>query len=334
MKHILISLAALSLLAACNKNNPGEQQLPNAEEETVLVTFMLEDPGLSRSTSSAKESTIERAQVAVYDADGFMLAVGKSISGTVSLRVPMGASGCSAFALVNSTVDLAVYPSKSTVLHLMSTLGANRAANLTGLEMAGSLSNITFTEDYQGEIFLNHFAAKVQIDEIANAIPGNPVLTVNGIYLINVNTQLRYDFDDSALLWAQKRAYTESETTIIPYTAEISAVNINGESSHQVTHYFYCYPNPTTSDSSSETWGPRYTRLVVDATYSGHRYYYPINIKGNDGRLNYNTHYLITKLTITGPGSDSPDKPVNKGGASFSLQVIDWENGISQEVVI
>lgn len=334
MKHILISLAALSLLAACNKNNPGAQTSPKTEDETVLVTFILEDSGLSRSTSTSNENTIQRAQVAVYDSDGFMIAVGRSVSGSVSLRVPMGASGCSAFALANSAVDLASYPSRSTVLNMMSTLGANSAANINGLEMAGSLNNITFSEDYSEMIPLYHFAAKVQIDEIANGIAGNPLLTINGIYLINVNTQLRYDFATTTLSWAQKRAYTASETTIIPYTAEIFSVNINGESSHDMPHYFYCYPNPTTTDSSSETWGPRYTRLVVEATYSGRHYYYPINIKGEDGSLNYNTSYVISKLTITGPGSDSPDKPITKGGASFSLYITNWESGLSQEVVI
>lgn len=332
MKHILISLAALSLLAACNKQTSGEQVAP--EKETALVTFLLADAELSRATSCAPESTIEQAQVAAYNSSGVLLAVASAVNGAAVLRVPVGEGGCTAFALANSSFSLENCATLNAALSASSTLGANRASSLSGLEMAGILNGITFTPDYSGTIMLRRFAAKVEIDEIANAIPGNPTLSIKGIYLINVNTLMRHDFGGSTLNWAQKRAYTASETTVTPCTADIFTTTVNGASSYGVPHYFYCYPNPTTTDSSSETWSPRYTRLVVEASYSGHDYYYPINIKGADGRLNFNTSYIISKLTITGPGSDSPDKPITKGGASFSLSVMDWTSGISQEVEI
>ena len=333
MKHILISLAALALVASCQKA-PEERSSSSDEPKTALVTFLLEDSEMSRATSSGNESIIEKAQVAVYNAAGTLLAVGDAENGAVSLRVPIGESGCFALALANSAADLTDYGTQSSLVNLQSTLGANRAASLNGLEMSGTLSNITFVEDYTGTISLVRYAAKVEIDKIVNAIPGNPKLTIKGIYLINVNTKTRYDFYVSALSWSQKRAYTASETNITPYTADIFTAEVNGGGNYSTPHYFYCYQNPTTTDSSSESWSARYTRLVVEASYSGHDYYYPINIKGDDGRLNYNTSYIISKLTITGPGSDSPDKPITKGGASFNLSVVTWSSGISQEVEI
>ncbi len=332
MKQILISLAALSLVAACQKS-PVEE-VPSAEPQTAIVTFLLEDAELSRATSSSTESTIEKAQVAVYNASGTLLAVASAVNGAATLRVPIGESGCSAFALANSANDLASYGTRSAVLNLQSTLGANRAASLSGLEMSGSLTGITFTENYTATISLVRFAAKVEIDEIVNAIPGNPKLTINGIYLINVSTRMRYDYSVSAYNWAQKRAYTASESSITPYTADIFSVEVNGGATYATPHYFYCYPNGTTTDSSAPTWSARFTRLVVEASYSGNDYYYPVNIRGADGKLNFNTSYTITRLTITGPGSDSPDKPVNKGAAIFNLSVIPWETGVSQEVEI
>ncbi|MBQ7269025.1 MAG: hypothetical protein IJS62_04125 [Bacteroidales bacterium] len=332
MKQILISLAALALMASCQKFTAGEKA--PAEPQTAVVTFLLEDASLSRATSNSTESSIEKAQVAVYNAAGTLLAVGDAVNGAVSLRVPVGESGCSAFALANAANDLAAYGTRTAALHLQSTLGGNRSASLSGLEMGGLLDNITFTENYTETISLVRYAAKVEIDEIVNAIPGNPKLTVKGIYLINVNSSTRYDFYVSALSWKQKRAYAASETTIIPYTADIFEADVNGGAKYDTPHYFYCYQNPTTTDSSAPTWSARFTRLVVEASYSGTNYYYPVNIRGNDGKLNANTAYIITRLTITGPGSDSPDKPVTKAGASFNLSVAPWESGISQEVEI
>lgn len=332
MKQILISLAALSLMASCQKM-PAEPQ-NSTEPETAIVTFLLDDPGLGRSTSSQIESSIEKAQVAVYNAAGTLLAVGDAENGAVSLRVPIGESGCFAIALANSAANLSGYATKSSLVNLQSTLGANRSASLNGLEMSGTLNDITFTADYTETISLVRYAAKVEIDNIVNAIPGNPKLTVKGIYLINVNTSSRYDFYMSAYSWAQKRAYTASETQITPYTADISTFEINGGASYSTPHYFYCYQNGTATDSSSPTWCARFTRLVVEASYGGNDYYYPVNIRGEDGKLHCNTAYTITRLTITGPGSDSPDKPVTKGGATFNLSVAPWEIGVSQEVEI
>lgn len=332
MKRILISLAALCLFAACNKNTSGEQEIP--APQTTLVSFLLEDADLSRSTSCATESTIDQAQVAVYSSSGILLAVGSANDGVAVLRVPLGETGCTAFAFANSVSDLAYLGNRTQALNQMSVLGANQAASLDGLEMSGILNNITFTQDYSATINLTRYAAKVEIDEIDNMLPGNPTLTIKGIYLINVNTSTRYDFNASAPVWAQKRAYTASETGITPYTADIFTFAVESGNFYDTPHYFYCYQNPTTTDSSSETWCPRYTRLVVEASYSGRDYYYPINIKGADGKLNYNTSYTITKLTITGPGSDSPDKPITKSGATFNLTVVDWTTGISQEVEI
>jgi len=332
MKQILISLAALAMIFACQKFPEAEVQ--PAEPETTIVTFLLEDNGLSRATSDSNESTIETAQVAVYDSNGQLLSIGDASDGAAVLRVPLGATGCSAIALANSTIDLGI-TSSWTVAHMQtSTLGENRSLSLTGLEMSGFMGNITFTENYTGTVRMGRIAAKVEIDEIVNALPGNDVLQINGIYLINVSKSARCDCVVENVTWAQKRGYVASETTITPYTADIFNELVYPGDTYDTPHYFYCYPNPTTTDSSAETWSPRFTRLVVEATVGTGHYYYPINIKGATSGLMNNTLYKITRLTITGPGSDSPDKPISKGGASFTFQVADWNSGISQEVEI
>ena len=43
-------------------------------------------------------------------------------------------------------------------------------------------------------------------------------------------------------------------------------------------------------------------------------------------RVDQNTAYDIS-LTVTRPGSDSPDKPVDTQAAEFKIQVVDWADG-------
>jgi hypothetical protein len=66
----------------------------------------------------------------------------------------------------------------------------------------------------------------------------------------------------------------------------------------------------------------------VETTLAGKTYYYPVNIPTPVA----NTLYQITNMKITGLGSDSPDKLVEKGTISVSITVTDWSTGFSKEV--
>ena len=94
---------------------------------------------------------------------------------------------------------------------------------------------------------------------------------------------------------------------------------------------FYVYPNRTETDSQSNTFGPRYTRLVIETTLGGKTYYYPVSIKGIERNKTYN----ITDLTITRPGSLSPDVPVTAYECTFGITVVEeWQEGADFEYEI
>lgn len=329
---VSISVVALLLLAACSEIRSGSDV---QDPGMTSVTFQLQcGPEVSRTTVVDSETLFDKVQVAVYNSAGTLITSGYASDGQITLNVPLGLPGCSVFALANSKADLNSWGTRTAMLAGVSRLGENKSASIVGLEMAGSLSGITFTADYEETIQLRRFAAKVAIEKVVNAIPTNQVLTIKGMYLINVNTACRYSFEGGVENWAQKRAYNSSESTVCPFTAEIFNATVQAGSTYSQPHYFYCYPNPVTTDSSAETWSPRFTRLVVEAEYGGVKYYYPVNIRGGNGVIDSNSSYIITKMTITGPGSDSPDKPISKDGALFDLEVLDWTTGMSQEVEI
>lgn len=87
-----------------------------------------------------------------------------------------------------------------------------------------------------------------------------------------------------------------------------------------------CYPNA----SERETMGSPYTRLVIEGTLRGRKYYYPIDINrsgpdsGGEG-LRRNVRYAVN-VVITRTGTDAPDIPVTSDVVSSIVKVMPWED--------
>ena len=98
-----------------------------------------------------------------------------------------------------------------------------------------------------------------------------------------------------------------------------SPIKLPYSSTWTADKYFYCYPNPTETDSSEETWSARRTRLVLEATLGGEVMYYPVTLPV----IEPNSSYEVT-VKITRRGSPSPDIPVTGIAAEFSVDVQNW----------
>lgn len=87
---------------------------------------------------------------------------------------------------------------------------------------------------------------------------------------------------------------------------------------------FLCYPN----EAGDETPGTPFTRLVIEGTVGGHRYYWPIDInRENDGTgISRNCRYIYD-ITITRLGTSDPDTPVRTEDAEIKLEVKEWREG-------
>ena len=208
------------------------------------------------------------------------------------------------------------------------------------MEMIGSATKTVSAGVNSVTIPVKRFAAKVQIDKITPAFtsPAHKAMEfkLTGIYLINVNGSCPYSQVSTAStdngMWYNKQKYVSGECNALisdKFDSSVLMQNSDGiVTAYSGSHYLYCYPNPVTTDSSASTWSNRFTRLVVETTLGGTTYYYPVNIPAPAA----NTLYQITNMKITGLGSDSPDKLVEKGTISVSITVTDWSTGFSKEV--
>ncbi len=323
---------------ACSKDNPSDQAAQKTQMATLEVNVFDGITTRATSVNDANIGTAERdIQVLVFNSEGDLLAYGanEDSSTKVSLSIPTGTVEC--YAVVNSYDDLSVIATKTVFQKHLSHLKDN---DPTRMEMLGSITKTVAAGTNSVSIAVKRFASKVQIDKItpAFAAPAHRAMEFKlvGIYLINVNGTCPYTMiptgASESTSWYNKMKYVSGDCNALisdklssPVTLQASA---DAVTPYTTSHYLYCYPNPMTTDSSSSSWSNRYTRLVVETTLGGTTYYYPVNIPTPAA----NTLYQITNMKITGLGSNSPDKLVEKGSLSVSITVTDWSTGFSKEV--
>ena len=335
-RGLFMAFVAIASLA-CSKENPSEQVPEGTQMATLEVNV---SDGVATRATSVKDSQIGTAagdiQVLVFNSAGNLVGFGENAasSSNISISVLTGTVKC--YAVVNSSEDLSSVSKESTLTSKVSYLKNN---SVTKMEMIGSASKTIATGANSMSIPVKRFAAKVQIDKITPAFtaPAHKAqeFKLTGIYLVNVNGSCPYTLTSTAGstdYWYNKMKYVSGDCNALisdklssPVTLQASA---DAVTPYTTAHYLYCYPNPVTTDSSSSTWSNRYTRLVVETTLGGTTYYYPVNIPAPAA----NTLYQITNMQITGLGSDSPDKLVEKGSVSVSITVTDWSTGFSKEV--
>ncbi len=324
MKHFIINalaLAATIFSASCNKEfNGNVQPLAASGEQQILFVVKNYSPS-TKSVSAAADSTLSNVQIAVYNPDSLLVASGVTTSGTLTMSLPAGVAGYKVVALANSPLNIANITRFESVAGQTSTMNA-----ACGLEMIDVLNHVTFNPAVPVDLTLKHMAAKVQLDCVRDSIPYDAGFSIQSIYLVNVNTVCKFDFSVPSPDYKQVAGYQALETSITPLTYDAVNVALTTGNAHTTPHYFYCYPNPVD--------GGKQTRLVVQAEFGGNTYYYPVNITPDDVPVANNLLYRINAINITGPGSTSPDVPVEKGNITFTLSVSSWGDGYSQQVTI
>ena len=329
-------VALMSL--ACSKDNPSEQAAQQTQMATLEVNV---SDGVTTRATSVDDDLIGTGEgdikVLVFNSDGDLLAYGENEaqSSSITLSIPTGTVKC--YAVVNSTNTLNYVTKESELLKKISYLKNN---SVTKMEMIGSTSKSIAKGSNSVTVEVKRFAAKVQFDKITSAFaaPAHRAqeFKLVGVYLINVNGSCPYTLTPTAASestsWYNKRKYVSGDCNALitdKFSTPVLMQTTGGVvTPYSTPHYLYCYPNPITTDVSTTTWSERISRLVVETTLGNNTYYYSVNIPTPQP----NTLYQITNMKITGLGSDTPDKVVEKGSLSVSLTVTDWASGFSKEV--
>lgn len=309
MRRQIILAATLLFCLSCTIH-PFED---NIFQETVFSIC-----GDTKATSGLMETAVNHWAVMVFDtgnSDAFYYAVsnsGSDITCTVRKDRPYRA-----YAIVNypkdgqGAFDPSLIESESQLNEYTSYLSGNSPSSLT------MFGNVYLGAPPTGRtnISVSRLCSKISIQKITidltdPAYEGHECI-LNALYLTNVYCAGSFCTDhdsplDEPALWYNVMGWHGSgsiESMDNMLGDRGLSQSIPDGSSYTVTHSFYAYPNATEDDSRSETWSPRCTRLVIEATLCNKRYYYPITIPAM--RRNYS--YIVTEAIIKGPGSLDPE---------------------------
>ena len=264
---------------------------------------------------------------------------------TSGISISTTAGSKTVWAVVNGP-DLSSITTLSALQSTAVDLGANSTTETTGFVMAGSATCTVGSSAATASVAVKRLVARVALQKISNSLPSSyGALTVNNVTLINVVGNQNLNGSASISTWYNKmgRENGGSEPAIIDgvnsfascptltFKSVGSSVANGGSLTPTTPYLFYTYPNSTSTDATGWTssFTARKTRLVVTATISGKKYYYPVVID-TPAR---NTAYTV-ELTITGLGSTDPDKPVVKGSINASVTVQGWSAGAVYEETI
>lgn len=338
-RTIFLAIAAVAVLCAssCSKMKEKPEPLTLGQGEPVLCSFGVAGLDVLETKSTGLESDekgieaekkINSLQVFVFTAEGNLAASEKAENASsLTLTVNAG-TGYSMYAVVN-TEDWTTSVSKVADLEAKVTeaLGASNAnANFA---MRGKLTDQTVSStSKEFTIEVERVAAKVVLRKITNALPtAAGALTIEGIYVSNVVTSsamFAATIPEGAT-WINQRGVYDNLSSYAWFADKLeTAVDVANGAAYSTAHTFYAAANPTETDSSAETFGPRFTRLVVKAKIQDVVYYYPVSFNKELPALTANSYIDVTNLTIKHLGSDDPDKPIETDAITVSVTVKDW----------
>ncbi len=93
--------------------------------------------------------------------------------------------------------------------------------------------------------------------------------------------------------------------------------------------HFFCYPNV----EKEESLGSPFTRLVIEGTLEGKRYYYPVNVNRRSDAIGVERNCVyILDMVLTRRGTTDPDTAVDTETAQIKVSVVEWNEKEKQYV--
>ena len=318
IKNTRIILAALAVMtaSACHDDFPKSSHFPTDERISLSVSVPDLRTKVSEKNSPGTPDAINTLQVFVFDEAGVLEASDMKESESVVLTCKAGPKKVVSLVNAPEVTDVTTY---SELCAASSFLDDN---TIDSMVMSGETEvNLTATSSIT--IPVSRIAAKVVLRQVVNNFKfkadQDAEFLVTHVYLLNVGAERGFLSDASPKQWYNMMELDTYDAPAFTYEELSSPVKLPYNGTWTADKYFYCYPNPTETDSSEETWSARRTRLVLEATLGGEVMYYPVTLPV----IEPNSSYEVT-VKITRRGSPSPDIPVTGIAAEFSVDVQNW----------
>lgn len=341
---LALSLTIASLLSCSKEECRVENGLTNSTKATINLSVELTEKrnNLTKSQGAnhliqSDDNIVNNLSIFIFRDDAqktletykYQLITDQVQLGSISIESMTGIKHIYVIANSHGT-DWSTVKQESQLLNMCSFL---RDENLRNFTMSGQAlsQNIGLTNNLS--INLKRLVSKVVLNSISTDFAGTPYegddLSDISVYLTNVRSTVMFSgYEDPVPTIANPLMNVPSTYSLfaIPGAIYDNIVGTIGSSAYQTKHIFYAYSN----QNSIESPGEKFTRLVIEATLNGTKYYYPINInRGDFGNNNgsgivRNTIYSISVI-IKRPGSNNPETLLEKGVITSSITVSDWD---------
>lgn len=325
----LIASVSLCLASCC-------RSVLTDDDGTAMLTIGVEPSHETRSDSPGREESVSSLQVILFR-DGLFYASGAADGGEIGMIVDKGRYGMLAF--VNDPTDWTsdAEISLEDVLASSSHLSDN---DMSYFVMFGHVPSLSVDETLTSiKVTVDRFVSKVTLGKVIVDFSENPyykgsTLNIRSIYLTNVLGSCPYSMNPSSApsssdIWYNRMKLEPSPLSVSSLTADKGLdIKIQDGTAEDMSLVYYAYPNGCSEDSFAETWEPRKTRLVIEASLEGKDCWYHITIPS----MKPNSSYNINSCTIRNIGGTSPEEHLELSPLDIRMNVTDWKTGFTETI--
>lgn len=300
MKKCFFVLAAV-VCCACSKGVTGSSDV---KDEVVELNFSV-PIAATKVSGSVVENEVESLQVFVFGTDGQVQSSGIANENSLTLTCTTGEKRVA--AVVNSP-ELEGIDNLNELNAAMSDFDDNSVGKFV---MTGA-DDMTLQSSGPVEVVVSRLVSKVTLSSVTRNFKlsqhQNMDFELLSVFLTNVPEEIGYfQAQQSSQLINMGEGDLLYDDLDIP---------VSQGATEQVGNFLYCYPNML-----EDTDKPAY--LVLKTRLGEGVYYYSVEIPEMESNKCYNV-----SLTVTMPGTLTPDVPVEKTDAQFSVVVSDWAGNI------
>lgn len=316
MRKSFFVLAAVAC-CACSKGVTGSSCV---KDEVVELNFSV--PVMAtKASGSVTEDAVENLQVFVFGSDGQVQSSGIAEENSLTLTCTTGEKKVA--AIVNSSPVEGV----NNIAELEGRMAGFGDNSLGCFAMSGLASKI-LSASGTVEIPVKRLVSKVALSSVTRDFRleqhQNMDFELMSVFLTNTPQQIGYfkPLQSDELI-------NEGESDIAAIAAsgellydDLGEVSVGQGETADVGNFLYCYPNILADPAK-----PAY--VVVQTRLGDGIYYYSVALPAMESNKCYNV-----SLTVTMPGSLTPDVPVKKEDAQFRVSVGEWDGNVDVDETI
>lgn len=328
-KNFFISAMMLVLAVACEKN---EDFAPKEAREMVELEVSVPQ----YATKSDGESVVADCQVMVYSLETGLLEAYSKTGGIDSPITIQCTVGQKEVVVLCNAPDMRSKVKLSDLKAARSLLSHN---SVGALVMEGS-KVVQLTASSSETVNVRRVVSKIRFKSIVTRFEQEGYkdldFKLKSVYLINVPADKLYLATSSLSLgvlpgaWYCQDEFSDNIDGCGPFLFhDLSSKKLEPDVEYEMGQVFYCCPNPYVSESYTDPWQPRPTRLVVEAYIGTEQCCYPITLP----ELKQNAVYDVS-LVVTRPGKKDPSSDMEQYEETFTIEVVGWETGGSQSEIL